>query len=368
MPISDLIKGPLANILAKKKSNDLKKAVNRKTKNPAQQKKEYDIARKAMLGKFSGSRYPICQACVIYGKAQRRKERLKLIEKAAISCPEHFKKTIERLQKNMNEVEYMRCAKHVYLKNEKRTTKLGKKLWELGQQPPAGFLEPTDAQLAELGLTNKDLNAKGSKFRAAVYIKDPAVWGKNPEPKAVIAFRGSTPALKDWENNFSQDSGKKSAYYKKAVKIGNKLAKNNADIHIVGHSLGGGLASAAQGGSGLTASTYNSSGLHPETVAKYSKDNDHKSAEANKITAIRLKGEVLTKKQESGFIGILANNAVGTKQDIDPSTTEKEFKQLKAKHMVDKEEDYAGYLHGMDQMILSTEKLMQNDEALLKSC
>jgi hypothetical protein len=68
-------------------------------------------------------------------------------------------------------------------------------------------------------------------------------------------------------------------YYHNAVQIGNTLAMNNCSAHIVGHSLGGGLASAAQGGSGLTASTYNAAGLHPETVARYSEDAQHMAAE-----------------------------------------------------------------------------------------
>src|SRR5690242_10938473 len=49
--------------------------------------------------------------------------------------------------------------------------------------------------------------------------------------------------------------------------------------------------SAAQGGSGLSASTYNAAGLHPNTVQRYSQDPLHRSAEPEKITAIRLDGE-----------------------------------------------------------------------------
>jgi hypothetical protein len=217
-----------------------------------------------------------------------------------------------------------------------------------------------------MGLDDKMLNPKGSNFRAAVYIKDPEVWGPNPKPEAVLAFRGSTPVREDWDNNFAQDANREASFYRKAVQIGNTLASRHADIYIVGHSLGGGLASAAQGGSGLSASTYNAAGLHPATVASYSTDAWHMAAEADKITAIRLKGEVLTKTQETGITGMLANKAVGKKQTILPSHEESYFKNLKAVNLVDDKDDYSTYLHGMDEVIDSTEKQKAADEAVLK--
>lgn len=45
--------------------------------------------------------------------------------------------------------------------------------------------------------------------------------------------------------------------------------------------------------------TYNAAGLHPNTVARYSEDRNHMQAEAAKIAAFRIDGEVLTKTQES---------------------------------------------------------------------
>ena len=138
------------------------------------------------------------------------------------------------------------------------------------------------------------------------------------------------------------------------------------------HSLGGGLASAAQGGSGLTASTYNAAGLHPATVASYSQDTRHMAAETEKITAIRVKGEVLTKTQESllGSTGLslLANESVGNKRNIIPSHDEKCFKRLQNEKKVDGQDSYDTYLHGMDEVIDSTEKKKIADEAVLKKC
>ncbi len=298
MAFSDRIKGAVASRLAKSKSKELTDVANRLAKatdkNPEVYAAQYAAARKSMLGEFSTNPVRPCQECLTSAKASRRKERLELVGRAIVTCPEHADAAV-RLRKDMDEVENMRCAKHVYLANDERAPP------ELRDNPPPGFKMATTEDLAAMGLQKWQLEPEGSGFRAAVYMKDPAVWGENPSPASVVAFRGSTPAIKDWENNFNQDANKEAPYYRAAVDIGNTLAKEGADAHIVGHSLGGGLASAAQGGSGLTASTYNASGLHPNTVAKYSNDTKNMAANADKITAFRVKGEVLTKTQESAW-------------------------------------------------------------------
>lgn len=359
MGLSDPIKGAVAPWLAEKQSRKLQEGTARKT--DAMRQQDYDVARQSMLGEFSSEPYSNCQACMANAKAARRKERLDLTKRALATCPEHEAEA-SRLRQDMDEVENMRCAKHVYLANDPNAPA------ELRDNPPPGFRKATEDDLAKMGLDDEMLAPPGSNFRAAVYMKDPAVWGENPKPAAVVAFRGSTPAKNDWDNNFAQDANREAPYYSNAVQIGNKLAKNNADAHIVGHSLGGGLASAAQGGSGLTASTYNSAGLHPNTVARYSQDTQHMAAEANKITAIRVEGEVLTKTQESGLTGMLANQAVGTKRDLAPSHDEAYLEGLKKAGKADAQDDYATYLHGMDEVIDSTEKQKREDEAGLKDC
>jgi hypothetical protein len=152
------------------------------------------------------------------------------------------------------------------------------------------------------------------------------------------------------------------------VEVGNALARRGASTRIVGHSLGGGLASAAQGGSGLTASTYNAAGLHNATVARYSQDARHMAAEADKINAIRVKDEVLTDTQESGFSGLLAPNAVGRKRDLAPATTPEQFEELKQQGKLLPKDDYATHLHGMNEVIAATEQQKRSDEAALQDC
>lgn len=363
MSIDDLFKRPLSSWLASMKAGELQEAEKRKT--PAMRQHEYAVARKSILGQFSSQPISLSQECMRDEKAARRKQRLDLVNRALVACPEHGKQAA-RLRQDMDEVENMRCAKHVYLANDPNAPV------DLRDNPPPGFLKATPEQVEAMGLDEKTLAPRGSNFKAAVYIKDTAVWGPNPKPGAILAFRGSTTADEDWKNNFAQDANAESSYYDRAVKIGNALAKNHADVQLVGHSLGGGLASAAQGGSGLNASTYNAAGLHPLTVARYSEDRNHIAAEPEKITAIRVKGEILTKTQESVFgsggLSILANDAVGKKRDISACLDEEQFENLKKDRQVDEKEKYDTYLHGMDQVIDSTEAEKAADETELKGC
>jgi len=77
---------------------------------------------------------------------------------------------------------------------------------------------------------------------------------------------------------------------------------------------------------------------------------------------------VLTKTQESGLLGLLANDAVGAKRDLMPSHDEAYLDSLKQAGKADVQDDYATYLHGMDEVIDSTEKQKREDEAALRDC
>jgi hypothetical protein len=79
-----------------------------------------------------------------------------------------------------------------------------------------------------------------------------------------------------------------SDYYQKAVDIGKKLDQYGADVELTGHSLGGGLASAASEASGLPADTFNAAGLNSGTVAKYGG-----TVQSSAINAYRVNGEIL---------------------------------------------------------------------------
>jgi hypothetical protein len=363
MGLRDFIKSKLADKLANSKAKEMQAGAAAKTDAIRQQ--DYDAARRSMLGDFAGTPIAGCPQCMANAKAQRRAERLQLVNTSMLTCPEHAAEA-QRLRADMDEVENMRCAKQVYIDNDPNAPA------DLKTGAPLGFTKATPDQLAEMGLDQDMLTPPNSEFKAAVYMKDPEVWGEDMEPPTIVAFRGSTPATEDWVNNFHQDADMEAPYYRNAVQIGNTLADNGTDARLVGHSLGGGLASAAQGGSGLPASTYNSAGLNSSTVARYTTDANHTAADASQITAIRVKGEILTKTQEnlvgSRGLSLMANSAVGTKRDIDPVHDPAYLDALKADGKAAATDDYSTYLHGMDEVIGSMEKEKSADEATLKAC
>lgn len=348
--MTDIIAGLTAGWLAKRQAKSLSEArAKQLAADPDLPQKEYQQAREAMLGKDFGTQPAgeACQPCMAADKAARRAQRLELVDKGVNACPEHAP-AAARLREDMDQVEHARVAKAVYLKYDNDAPADLK-------QPPPGFVDPTADELKDLGLSPELLAPQGTEFKAALYKKDPLVWGENAQPPYDLVFRGSTLAKEDWDNNFAQNANKESSYYERAVRLGNRLAERGQtnNVHIVGHSLGGGMAAAAQGGSGATATTFNAAGLNPKTVARYSQAGlDRIAADADKIAAYRVEGEVLTKTQESGITQFFSHAAPGQRQNVpvaDESTS-------------------ADDRHGMNEVIAAIEKRKEADEAALKAC
>lgn len=127
--------------------------------------------------------------------------------------------------------------------------------------PPAGYRVATADDLKALGLTPAMLEMPGSSFRARVYVT-----GAGSSAEYTVAFRGSS-AGEDWSNNARQALGLNSESYAKALQIGRQIARSDEQVSFTGHSLGGGLASAAAIASGRHADTFNAAGLHADTIA-----------------------------------------------------------------------------------------------------
>src|SRR5690606_12466173 len=117
--------------------------------------------------------------------------------------------------------------------------------------PPLGWknISSDTEALDAIGLKRKHLSEPGSNFRAQVYAPDPEVFGG--DLKTTVSFKGTDFDNKeDWANNVAQGLDKESLYYKKAVEIGKQFQASDADVEVTGHSLGGGLGSAAARASG----------------------------------------------------------------------------------------------------------------------
>jgi hypothetical protein len=91
----------------------------------------------------------------------------------------------------------------------------------------------------------------------------------------VLAFSG-TNDLPDWIDNIKQGLGYDSTQYNAAMDLAFRLINLNAftagtlaapgNLIAAGHSLGGGLASAASVAGGIPAHTFNAAGMHASTV------------------------------------------------------------------------------------------------------
>ncbi|ABU79105.1 phospholipase [Cronobacter sakazakii] len=232
-------------------------------------------------------------------KAERWQARKDLISKGNNSIYPDAQIAAKRLADNNIAVEKAKLAENIY----KTTNPL-----QATPDVPEGWKDisnDVDA-LNKFGLKKNMLydNEEAPDFLARVYQPDTAVFGNDMNP--TLVFRGSRAPefvsmsepiknIADWSNNGAQGLGMESAYYRKAVNLGNILAKSGQNIDVAGHSLGGGLASATSMASGKPGWTFNAAGLHSSTVEKYGGSILGKTDD---IQAYRVEGELLTKVQE----------------------------------------------------------------------
>ena len=159
-------------------------------------------------------------------------------------------------------------------------------------------LDMTDVQLRDL------LSPEKSGFRAEIYLPDPAVLG--PGYKPTVVFKGSTGAvienreprdttLEDFlGNNMPQALGLRTDYYDRAMDLATELRKRGIDFDLAGHSLGGGMASAAAAVTGVRAVTFNAAGLHPDTAAHYARERGLPLYDPrDSVTAWQVQGDLL---------------------------------------------------------------------------
>jgi hypothetical protein len=162
--------------------------------------------------------------------------------------------------------------------------------------PPAGYRVATEGDLDKLGLKAQDLTSTQSPFRAHVYVK-----GAGADAQYVVAFRGSASSG-DWKSNVRQGLGLSSDHYRRALYIGSKLAlASNAHVTFTGHSLGGGLASAAAIASGRPATTFNAAGLSDATIKQARTIHDTAGVKtSDDVRAYYVRGEILSTLQDGG--------------------------------------------------------------------
>jgi hypothetical protein len=119
-------------------------------------------------------------------------------------------------------------------------------------------------------------NVLGTGFKAAIYKKTKPEYENEQPYKYFLVFAGSdlitdiNHIITDWiKTNGGQGLGLFPTQYKQAALLALKLKANSNDHLIVGHSLGGGLASCAAVFSDTQATVFNPAGLHIDGAANY---------------------------------------------------------------------------------------------------
>lgn len=91
----------------------------------------------------------------------------------------------------------------------------------------------------------------------------------------VLVYAGTSPSSwANWKANFLQAFGFKSAQYEAGIDLAVQLsAQYDGNLRYVGHSLGGGIASAAAIVTGGSATTFNAAGVHDNTLRGFDRSN-----------------------------------------------------------------------------------------------
>ncbi|MCF6338361.1 MAG: DUF2974 domain-containing protein, partial [Gammaproteobacteria bacterium] len=145
------------------------------------------------------------------------------------------------------------------------------------------------------GLENATFTDEETGFGAALFESD-------INDEIMLTYRGTNngvTGMKDWSTNFSQGAGRETAQYEQAMRLAKEVNIEFAGSFVtVGHSLAGGLASAAIAVTGVKGYTYNAAGLHPDTAAR--KGGINNEAASKLIQTRAVEGEVLTSAQRHG--------------------------------------------------------------------
>ncbi len=172
----------------------------------------------------------------------------------------------------------------------------------VGGDLQGGWEPASDDDLRALGLMDNRgesrLEIPDTDFRSEVFTRtDPATG----ESEYTIAFRGTT-GLWTTDNiaNAGQGLSRDTQYYRRAIDIGRR-ASNRAPgrVRFTGHSLGGGLASAAAGAGGAPATTFNAAGLSQHTINQFA-DPDN-----SQTIAYFVDGDILSAGQDGAADSLL---------------------------------------------------------------
>ncbi|WCN10209.1 SpvB/TcaC N-terminal domain-containing protein [Marinomonas mediterranea] len=193
-------------------------------------------------------------------------------------------------------------------REKKRDAMINRHVYGKGGHLPEGVSPVSAQELIDLGLEDIDFLHDKSGFKSRLYYD-------SIENEYIYAFAG-TETGKDWVNNFQQGLGKFSKQYDLAIrntrKIARTLSKGTSNFSLTGHSLGGGLASAASVVHGIKATTFNAAGVTEDTIKNYG-GNIHEASQL--VKAYYVEGEILSSLQDTTPLA----SALGVRISLPPT-------------------------------------------------
>ena len=140
-----------------------------------------------------------------------------------------------------------------------------------------GYEKLNKEEMDKLGIKDSDLKDPSTGFKADIY--------KDKNGDYVLVYRGTysdpdhpeNDLVHDWskewtDDNMRQGLGMGSEQYNKSIKLAKKVNRNKPkgkQLTITGHSLGGGLATAAGAATGSKTYAFCPAGVHPNTYKMY---------------------------------------------------------------------------------------------------
>lgn len=144
-----------------------------------------------------------------------------------------------------------------------------------------GYEKLNAEEMGKMNIKDSDLKDPSTGFKADIY--------KDKNGDYVLVYRGTysdpdhpeNDLVHDWskewtDDNMRQGLGMGSEQYKKSIKLAEKVNRNKPkgkQLTITGHSLGGGLATAAGAATGSKTYAFCPAGVHPNTYKKYGVQN-----------------------------------------------------------------------------------------------
>ena len=184
---------------------------------------------------------------------------------------------------------------------------------------PEGWHMLNAAELARKGVSPEMLLDPKSGFKAALYESS----FERP-PKRVVAYAG-TEDKKDIIADLRQGVGLKEEQYNQAMKLADAVTEKTRKtaIDATGHSLGGGLASAATVVTGVKGYTFNAAGLHANTVKRppYEVSRAAMREQGALIDAYRSTADPLNNAQKASLLtrGVVLPKALGVPHRVAPA-------------------------------------------------